>query len=159
MKDQDFLRGFDDLVPYQSIERRNDPLVNQRYLISGSKIMDDIEQFRNWWLKHSNKIDYKTIVIVNTSDEVLAYASLQVKKSTKRVSGVISEFLINPNYPSQTQLLHMLLSVGEKLTWFYDCTETIVQAYQIDEDTVRDLDYRRVHSKDCFYFRKKPFEI
>lgn len=121
--------------------------------------MDNIEQFHHWWLKHSGKKEYKSIVIVDSNEEVLAYASLQIKRSAKRVSGVISEFLVNPIYPSAIQLLHMLLSTGERLSWYHQCTETIVQAYQIDEDTVRDLDYRRVHSKDCFYFRKKPFEI
>lgn len=159
LRDVDFFNGFDDLTPFEAIERRTDPTVNKRYLISGQKIMDNVEQFHHWWLKHSGKKEYKSIVVVNNHDEVLAYASLQIKRSAKRVSGVISEFLVSEQHASSTQLLHMLLSVGERLSWYYQCTETIVQAYQIDEDTVRDLDYRRVHSKDCFYFRKKPFEI
>ena len=102
LRDNDFFNGFDDLVPYSAIERRSDPTVNQRYLISGQKIMDNVEQFHHWWLKHSGKKEYKSIVIVNCNEEVMAYASLQIKRSAKRVSGVISEFLVNPVYPSST---------------------------------------------------------
>ena len=51
MEEDDFDRGFDELAPYQSIERRADPNICLRYLVSGQKIANDFEQFKNWWVK------------------------------------------------------------------------------------------------------------
>lgn len=35
MEVEDFDRGFDELVPYQALERRADPGIGLRYLVSG----------------------------------------------------------------------------------------------------------------------------
>ena len=146
------------MIPYESAERRADPKISLKYLISGQRIANDFEQFRSWWLKYAKEKDYRAIVVIYNG-MVVGFASLQIKRNSKRQSGVISEFLVDMNYPSVNQLLHKILYTCEQLSRHYQCTETIVQAYQIDEDTIRDLDYRRVHNKDCFYFRKKPHEI
>lgn len=75
MEEDDFDRGFDELAPYQSIERRADPNICLRYLVSGQKIANDFEQFKNWWVKYSNLKEYKTIVVLDM-DQVVGYASL-----------------------------------------------------------------------------------
>lgn len=75
MEVDDFNRGFDELVPYQSIERRVDPGICLRYLVSGQKIANDFEQFKNWWIKYSNLKEYKTIVVLD-GDQLVGYASL-----------------------------------------------------------------------------------
>lgn len=156
----DFYNGFAELQPYYSIERIMNPYVNQHYIMAGSKIMQNIEQFRQWWLLNSNYDNYKTIVVWNEiSKEVVGYASINIRKSSRRVSGIISEFLIDYVHDSPSQLVHTLVSTAERLAWLYGCTETVVQAYQLDEEQLRDLDYKRVHTSASFYWRKRPYEV
>lgn len=70
------------------------------------------------------------------------------------------EFMVDPSYSSEVQVLHKLASTLEQLAWAQNCTDCVMQPYQVDEDTIRDLDYRRVHlNNGGFYFRKQPFEV
>lgn len=73
--------------------------------------------------------------------------TLMFRKTEKRLSGVIGEIMINPNYIDHKQILHKIAFTLEKLAWVNNCTDTVIQAFTIDEDLVRDLDYRRVHTK------------
>ena len=53
LQKDDFDLGFDDLVPYESAERRADPKISLKYLISGQRIANDFDQFKNWWVKYA----------------------------------------------------------------------------------------------------------
>ena len=87
--------------------------------------MNDIEQFQKWWVKYSAFKEYKGIVVLD-GQKVVGYGSLQIKRNSKRISGVISEFLVDYSYPSLTHLLHKILFTLEQLSRYYQCTESIV---------------------------------
>lgn len=80
--------------------------------------MNDIDQFSKWWVKYSALKEYKGVVVYDGT-KVVGYCSLQIKRNSKRISGLISEFLVDYNYPSMTHLLHKMLFTCEQLSRFY----------------------------------------
>ena len=62
------------------------PKINLQYKMAGSKIMENIEKYRDWWLQNPSIKNYKAIVIWNeVTKEVVGLASIHIREGTNKL--------------------------------------------------------------------------
>lgn len=133
---------------------------NESRMRDTQKLVESNKNYKQWFDARVMKkeLNYNAILIFH-GDRCVGLGSFIMKKTMHRLVANIGEFMVDPAYPSQKQLLHKLAVTLETLAWAANCSDCVMQPFHMDEDDIRDLDYRRVHYKNGYYFRKKQFEV